>query len=292
MPTQAEVAAGNLLIDYIKREINSDHTDRFKSEPSFGQKFINHLLGPFNPRYMQFNTTLYPTIWWSINNKQRVIDREWAQTETRAHEAVHMYDRKRLWLIFNLLYVGLAIFLFPIPLVLYPIFAGLWGLAAIGALVGGLLIGYILPRKPWWFYPWAILGIAGCLALAIWKTQWHALWIAGAVFLLSPFPLNWLGAAYGRAWAEFRGYSMSTACEYWRSGRFDHRNIEYRMGHFWGGNYVFMCPWKGHVRKKFDRIKQSIESGDILKDPVFKAVYEIMLHSKLVHPVVTEAYAV
>jgi len=285
----AEVEAGRLLVEYIQREITPKHNDRFKEEPNFGQKLIAHFLSPFNPSYMEFHTTLYPTIWWGDGNKQAVLNGNWWLTEVRAHEAVHMFDRKRLWLLFNLLYLG-PVVLAPFILALYSLFSGLWGLAAVGALLGGLLIGYVMPRRLWWFYSWVVLGVASCLTIAIWKTQWQTFWIAGAVLVLSPFPLNFLGATYGRAWAEFRGYCMSMAIRYWRTGSVPGATLANWMTHFWGGNYVFMCPWKGHVERKFQTNYRRIESGDILKDPVFRAVYEIMKAKGLLDSYVVSTY--
>ena len=282
MPTAAEHKAGQLLIDFIRREIHPKHKDHFKHEER-SSKVLGYLLAPFNPSYDRFNTTRYPNIYWAAGEpvKQQVKDMEWHHTKTRAHEAVHMWDRKRLWWFFNLIY-GAPQILAPLWFIPLVLFGGLWGAAALGAMFLGLGVGYVWARQPAWFFSWAAVGVVGGLTLAVWQVGWHAAWFAGAALFLSP-ALNFLGAAYGRAWAEFRGYTMSMACNYWKYGNIHPDTKKWVVKHFVGGNYYWMLPWRSYVEKRLDRVATDLASGIILKDPIFKKVYNIMYISGLVH---------
>jgi hypothetical protein len=276
MPTSEEVKAGNLLIDMIKRDISPKHQDKFKAEER-SSKVLGYLLAPFNPRYYAFNTTRYPDIFWGDHpgRKESVTRRDWGRTKTRAHEGVHMWDRKRFWWLFNIMY-GAPHSLAPLFLIPFLILGGWWALAGLGCMVAGTAIGYIMARKKWWFFPWVILGVVAGVGLSIWKVQWQTFWLGGFALCASP-ALNFLGASYYRAWAEFRGYTMSIACNYWRHGNVLDSTLDWIVKHYTGGNYYWMLPWKGHVRKVFAKRIETIKNGSVLEDPIFKKVHSIML---------------
>jgi len=279
-PSPEEVKAGNLLIDMMKRDINSNHRDRFKGE-EWSSKVLGYLLAPFNPNYHLFNTTRYPDIFWADvpGRKESVMGRDWGRTKTRAHEGVHMWDRKRFWWLFNILYGAPHTFA-PLFLIPFLILGGWWALISLGAMFGGVGISYIMARKKWWFYPWALLGVAAGIGLAIWKVQWQAAWLGGFALCASPL-LNFVGAAYFRAWAELRGYTMSMAMNYWRHGGVQGSTLDWIVNHYTGGNYYWMLPWKGYVRKRLEKQVEKIKNGSVLKDAFFKKVHSILLVTTL-----------
>jgi hypothetical protein len=287
MATAAEVRAGKLLSVMIRKEIHPKHQDKFKEEES-SSKMLGWLTAPFNPNYARYNTTRYPDIFWAEGRKREVLSNEWRVTKTRAHEAVHMWDRKRMGQIFNLIYASPHLWAL-VCFLLFAVFGGLFalmfkwwaGLICLGCLFAGLGIGYIMPRKRVWFMIWAGLGAVSCLGLAIWFTRWQTFYLVGAILLMSPV-LNYLGLAYGRAWAEFRGYAMSLAMNYWRHGSIQDASLDWIVKHFVSGDYYWMLPWKGYVRRKMVAYCDRIKSGDILADPIFKMVYEVILQCHIV----------
>tara|TARA_Y100000034_G_scaffold86397_1_gene103598 strand:+ start:824 stop:1522 length:699 start_codon:yes stop_codon:yes gene_type:complete len=90
-----------------------DQIPNFKivqKEDSFLMKTLSFFLF-FNKRFMtNYITTIYPNIyvprWWGRRSKK------WnsVELETLAHEYVHLYDRKRLGWLFNVLYLSPQIF--------------------------------------------------------------------------------------------------------------------------------------------------------------------------------------
>ena len=80
----------------------------------------------------------------------------------------------------------------------------------------------------------------------------------------------------GRAWAEIRGYTMSMACNQWAHGSIRDETLDWIVEQFVGPYYYFMWPFKGHVRKIFEKQRKRCESGEILEDEWFATVKEIV----------------
>lgn len=95
------------VIDQIEEDIPKFEI-RHKNK-SFLMKLLSVVLF-FNRKFMtNYVTTMYPVVyvpdWWGINKA-----RQKAEIEILAHEYVHLYDRKKMWWLFNLLYLSPQIF--------------------------------------------------------------------------------------------------------------------------------------------------------------------------------------
>jgi len=122
-------------------------------------------------------------------------------------------------------------------------------------------LGYIVPQ----IFAMIALGALG----AFWYLP--MLWCLLALLFLLPLP------SPVRAWAEFRGYTMSMAARYWRRGSIDWAYMRFVERKFTGPDYLFMWPFKGLVRRRLEKERLRIESGGILEDPLFKDVKGIVL---------------
>jgi hypothetical protein len=270
MPSPAEQRAGDALIALIKTEISKDAKDVFKEEDHYS-KVLAHLVAPFNPNMMDYNTTVNrTTIQWGQGRKRDVLSREWYTFKTRAHEGQHMWDWPWLKWVYGLPHLLLLGFLVP-----FMILGKLWALYSFAMLLGGLGLGYVMPAKKWWFFSWAGLGIAACATFAIWKTHWASIWLGAGALCASP-ALNWLGAAVGRAAGEIRGYTISMAVNYWRYGSVLEETEDWIVQQFTSSAYYFMLPWGWLTRWVLRRRKKLLESGAIFKQPWANKVYSIM----------------
>jgi len=154
----------------------------------------------FNKRFMTgYVTTWYPHIYvpklpWKEKNHLPAI-------ATLSHEWVHLYDRKRLGLVFNLLY-----------------------------------------SSPQCFAPFALL--------AFWNL-WFLLFLVCALPIPSP----------GRAWAELRGYRMTMAVYYWKSGQ--KVDTKWMTEQFVGPSYYYMWPFRGWLMKKFQKEFEKIKENNL-----------------------------
>lgn len=69
---------------------------------------------------------------------------------------------------------------------------------------------------------------------------------------------------------------MTMACRYWVDGEITDDTIDWIVSKFVGSHYLFMWPFKGHVRNKLEDYRDRIESGDILSDKVFEHMHAIV----------------
>jgi|TARA_R110002020_G_scaffold473291_1_gene702365 hypothetical protein len=95
------------IIDCIKADVPKFAIKR-KSE-SLLMRLLSFILF-FNKDFMtNYVSTIYPTIyvpdWWGFQK-----NREREEIEILAHEYVHLYDRKHMWWLFNILYLSPQIF--------------------------------------------------------------------------------------------------------------------------------------------------------------------------------------
>jgi len=259
-----------MLLNLCRKKFGADYKDRFKEEEK-SSAILAHLVAPFNPDYMRYNTTRnYNQIFWGAGRKLQVLAREWWTFKTRAHEGQHMVD----WSWLKWIY-GLPHLLFLALLIPFFIYGKLWALACFGMLVAGLGLGYLWPRKKAWFFTWTALGMGACIGIGVWKVPWSMLWLGAGALCASPL-LNWIGAAAGRAIGEIRGYTVSMACNYWRYGSVQQSTIDWIVKQFVGGSYYFMLPWKSIITKVLNRQIKKIEDGRILKNPWAAEVHSIM----------------
>ena len=129
-----------------------------------------------------------------------------------AHEWVHLSDRKRFGLLFD--------------------------------------IGYLFPQ---------------CLAFLSLLAPFLSVWWLLCLLFLLPIP------SPTRAWLEFRGYSMTMACKWWLTG--NEINYYWIERQFVGQWYYFMWPFKGIVRKMFEKQMEKIKNDDL--SPEQRKVKEI-----------------
>ena len=130
-----------------------------------------------------------------------------------AHEWVHLSDRKRFGLLFD--------------------------------------IGYLFPQ---------------CLAFLSLLAPFLSVWWLLCLLFLLPIP------SPTRAWLEFRGYSMTMACKWWLTG--NEINYYWIERQFVGQWYYFMWPFKGIVRKMFEKQMEKIKNDDL--SPEQRKVKEII----------------
>ena len=118
------------LIDQIKTDV-PDFAIKRKSE-SLLMRLLSFVLF-FNKGFMtKYISTIYPVVyvpdWWGFQKS-----REKTELEILTHEYVHLYDRKRMGILFNLLYLSPQIF----------------SLFAIGALWNLSFLWFLLCLLPW-----------------------------------------------------------------------------------------------------------------------------------------------
>jgi hypothetical protein len=113
-----------------------------------------------------------------------------------------------------------------------------------------------------------IFALLAVLAIgAIWNS-WFLLALL-FLLLLAPIP------AYGRKHIEMRGYEMSLAVIFWRTGRINEEDIERVASHFVSANYYFMWPFKTQVMHELTVRSLEIRSGRVLRDPLFRKVHQV-----------------
>lgn len=178
---------------------------------SFLMKVLSVLLF-FNKSFMtSYISVIYPRMYvpklpWKENDHYSAI-------LVLAHEWVHLSDRKRFGLLFD--------------------------------------IGYLFPQ---------------CLAFLSLLAPFLSVWWLLCLLFLLPIP------SPTRAWLEFRGYSMTMACKWWLTG--NEINYYWIERQFVGQWYYFMWPFKGIVRKMFEKQMEKIKNDDL--SPEQRKVKEII----------------
>jgi hypothetical protein len=195
----------NMILDDIPNfEIVSKTT-------SFLMKVLSVILF-FNRSFMtSYISVIYPRMYvpklpWKENDHYSAI-------LVLAHEWVHLSDRKRFGLLFD--------------------------------------IGYLFPQ---------------CLAFLSLLAPFLSVWWLLCLLFLLPIP------SPTRAWLEFRGYSMTMACKWWLTG--NEINYYWIERQFVGQWYYFMWPFKGIVRKMFEKQMEKIKNDDL--SPEQRKVKEII----------------
>ena len=112
-------------------------------------------------------------------------------------------------------------------------------------------IGYLFPQ---------------CLAFLSLLAPFLSVWWLLCLLFLLPIP------SPTRAWLEFRGYSMTMACKWWLTG--NGINYYWIERQFVGQWYYFMWPFKGIVRKMFEKQMEKIKNDDL--SPEQRKVKEII----------------
>ena len=195
----------NMILDDIPNfEIVSKTT-------SFLMKVLSIILF-FNRSFMtSYISVIYPRMYvpklpWKENDHYSAI-------LVLAHEWVHLSDRKRFGLLFD--------------------------------------IGYLFPQ---------------CLAFLSLLAPFLSVWWLLCLLFLLPIP------SPTRAWLEFRGYSMTMACKWWLTG--NEINYYWIERQFVGQWYYFMWPFKGIIRKMFEKQMEKIKNDDL--SPEQRKVKEII----------------
>jgi hypothetical protein len=123
------------------------------------------------------------------------------------------------------------------------------------------------------FYVMAGSAILYFLLLAVLLSGWWTVLAVAALVALAPWPAPW------RAEAEYRGYAMTIAWRYWRSGGVGDDLIAHISTHFTGFNYYRMDPSKDKVYRTLNAVVSDLKSGLFLerKDSApYKLVYKFL----------------
>jgi hypothetical protein len=92
------------------------------------------------------------------------------------------------------------------------------------------------------------------------------LWGCTSLALLAPIP------AFGRAYAEIRGYTVSLAVSYWAGTLGDEQAyLDWLVDVFSSGAYYFMWPFKKWVRSYFEQKLQELKTGQFQLDAYLAA---------------------
>jgi hypothetical protein len=254
------------LFDKVAESIVADHPSfkiRYKNESRF-MRLLALLSFPFNEQFAeQYTTTLGATTYFP--NRAKVEASYGSYAEVLAHEGVHVFDDSKHKLWFKISYALNQAMVLPL-LALYAVL-GSW--IPVAALAGGVTVAYVslwiiksitsnrmLCRSV--FFGWAGLAVLSYLGLAVWLSHWWTILAVGVVVPLIPVTSHW------RAKWEYRGYAMSMAFSYWRTGTVTDRELEWRMNTFTGPDYYYMDTNKKRVETKLQDIRASIYDGSIL----------------------------
>ena len=110
----------------------------------------------------------------------------------------------------------------------------------------------------------ALLALPALLAIPF--SGWWLWFLAFIVFAL-PLPAPW------RTYYELRGYAMSLAVTYWRTGS---TSIYGMSKYFTTPAYYFMMPFRGYVDDKFKESMERIVTGRIQIDRPYGLVYNLL----------------
>lgn len=119
---------------------------------------------------------------------------------------------------------------------------------------------------------YAFPAVLAVLAVFVFGAFWNLWFLLSLVFLLAllPMPSPW------RKDIEMRGYTMSMAVFYWRWATYGEDQFQFIADQFTGPAYYFMWPFKKSVMRELKRRFIAVQSGKILEDPIFRAVYDIV----------------
>lgn len=246
------------LFDKVAASIQADHPSfeiRYKDESPL-MRLLGLLTYPFNPTFnTDYTTTLGSKTY--LPSRAEVAKDYAGYAGTLAHEGVHVFDNEKHPIWFKISYALNQIALLPL-LVAYAIL-GSW--MPVAALVGGIALAYAsfaVLRSKALFLVVAGLSVVSYIGLSIWLSGWWAALAIGVFVPLVPLSSHW------RAAWEFRGYAMTMAFDYWRSGKLEDSELTWIQEIFTGSDYYFMDPNAARVALKLKNIKSSILDGALL----------------------------
>ena len=131
--------------------------------------------------------------------------------------------------------------------------------------IGNLIfaVSYLLPQLI------GILGVLYTLTIAIVLLcggPLALLWGLIALIFIAPLP------AFGRAYAEVRGYTVSLAAAFWGNtiGN-EEKYIDFIVSMFTGFSYYYMWPFESWVRAYFELKLLELQTGQFALDPYLAA---------------------
>lgn len=254
------------LFDKVAASIQADHPSfevRYKDE-SLLMRLLGVLVFPFNESFStDYTTTLGAKTY--LPSRVEVAKDYAGYAGTLAHEGVHVFDDAKhpIWFKFSYALNQIAV----LPLLIAYALLGSW--IPVAALAGGVTASYMmfwLVRKltskafvyKLVFFVLAGLSVLAYLGLAVYTSEWWAALAIGSFLPLVPVSSRW------RAAWEFRGYSMTLAFDYWRSGRLEDSELAWIEEIFTGSDYYFMDPNAARVASNLKAIKASIIDGSLL----------------------------
>lgn len=122
---------------------------------------------------------------------------------------------------------------------------------------------------------YAVLLLA-CWPFFVWLPWWSGLIYIGAVALLcSPIPSSWFRYKWERD-----AYFLSIAIDYWTNGSVSDQQLERIADQFVTSQYFWMWPYgRKSLMKKLRQARALAESGEVLSDPFYRAVWEALKES-------------
>lgn len=222
---------------------------------------VDGIVYPFNSGFMDKYTT---TIAGSVFFPEGVIKRYPLHAlEVIGHEFVHAYDAKRLsFPLFASLYLSFISF-FLVALVLYGSLGSPYALLPLGwAAVHAGAVKFSTGLRRFTGFPLLVASLITGVGLSFWDHGWGVLWLLGSMVLLAPLP------AFGRTWAELRGYGASITLELELFGETD---IAEKVKQFTGSAYYWMMPFPRWVAKKLKSYETKALRGDVT-DPAISHI--------------------
>lgn len=123
------------------------------------------------------------------------------------------------------------------------------------------------------FLRYAFPQILAALAVFALFAFWSPWFLLALVFLLALAPLP----APGRREIELNGYTMSLAVLFWVRGTIPDEAFEFYGKQFTTSAYYFMWPFEKDMMHRIKMRAQTIRTGAILKDPLYRKVHDVFL---------------
>jgi len=175
--------------------------------------------------------------------------------EVMGHEFIHADDAQRLTFpVFAALYMSF-ISVFLVALITYGILGSVFAFLPFGwAAVHMLAVATSFKLRRITGFPLLAVSLVAAVWLSFIDHGGGAWWLLGSTLFLAPLP------AFGRAWAEMRGYGASITLELEIFGR---ASIASKVGQFTGPAYYWMWPFAGWVARKLKSYETRAMNGNV-----------------------------
>lgn len=128
---------------------------------------------------------------------------------------------------------------------------------------------HLKDRKKYWIFFNLIYLFPQILVVGVLLAMFLSPWFLLFLLCLAPIP------AIGRAWIEFRGYSVSLGVFYWLSG--DVVDIDFILNKFTGPDYYWMWPFRNQLKKRFETVINQLKEEKL--SFLMKEIQKMLLDS-------------